>query len=61
MDAVSIQHHIEHLQELHRNVDIQIKETQKHYGEDNNVTTLKKKKLQIKDHIEFYKKKLECM
>ena len=57
MDALSIKHHIEHLEELHRNVDIQIRETQKHYGEDNAVTTLKKKKLRIKDQIEYYKDK----
>lgn len=61
MDALSIKHHIEHLEELHRNVDLQIRETFKRYGEDGAVITLKKKKLQLKDQIEFYKKKLTCM
>jgi hypothetical protein len=58
VDHLSIEHHIKHLEEQHRDIDKQIQEDYKHYGNDRLVTTLKKKKLQLKDEIENFKKQL---
>lgn len=63
MDKLKIQHHIKHLQEQHEQLEREILEQQKHYGEDRLVTILKKKKLKVKDEIEDFKKQLDygCM
>jgi hypothetical protein len=60
MDKVKVQHHIEHLEELHKNVDNLIKDSIKHYGNDQEVNGLKKKKLKIKDEIESLKRKIDA-
>jgi uncharacterized protein YdcH (DUF465 family) len=58
MDAEKIKHHIKHLQEEHDELEHQLKEQQKHYGEDRLVTVIKKKKLKLKDEIAAFKTKL---
>ena len=58
MNAEKIQHHIKHLEEMHKNVDNLIKDSIKHYGNDAEVAQLKKKKLKLKDEIESFKKQL---
>jgi len=58
MDKLSLEHHIKHLEDQHRDIDKQINEDYKNYGEDRLVATLKKKKLQLKDEIENFKRQL---
>ena len=58
MDKLKIEHHIKHLQELHDDLDKQIHEEEIHYGNDNLVRVLKKKKLKLKDEIEGFKNQL---
>ena len=58
MNAEKIQHHIKHLEELHQNIDKLIKDSIKHYGNDQEVNELKKKKLKLKDEIENFKKQI---
>jgi len=48
--------HIQHLQEVHDDLDKEIEKQYKQYGDDNLVKVLKKKKLHIKDEIENLKK-----
>ena len=58
MDKVKIEHHIKHLEEQHRSIDNLIKDSIKHYGNDTEVSGLKKKKLKLKDEIEGFKKQI---
>jgi hypothetical protein len=58
MNVEKIQHHIKHLEEMHRNIDDLIKDSVKHYGNDQEVNELKKKKLRLKDEIENFKKQI---
>ncbi len=58
MDKEKIQHHIKHLQQMHDDLDKQIVEEVKHYGNDALVSLLKKKKLKLKDEIEGFKSQL---
>lgn len=58
MHGQKIQSHINHLQEVHDDLDKQINEDIKNYKEDRLITVLKKKKLAIKDEIEVLKKEL---
>ena len=58
MNSKKIQHHIKHLQDLHDDLDKQIQEEEKHYGNDALIVFLKKKKLKLKDEIEGFKTKL---
>lgn len=58
MHGQKIQSHINHLQEVHDDLDKQINEDIKNYKEDRLITVLKKKKLAIKDEIELLKKEL---
>lgn len=58
MHGQKIQSHINHLQEVHDDLDKQINEDIKNYKEDRLITVLKKKKLAIKDEIEILKKEL---
>ena len=43
MDAEKIKNHIKHLQQEHDELDVQLAEQQKHYGEDRLVTMIKKR------------------
>lgn len=58
MNLEKIQHHIKHLEKQHRNIDDLIKDSIKHYGNDEEVVGLKKKKLRLKDEIEGFKKQI---
>jgi hypothetical protein len=54
--STKVEGHIQALQQMHDDLDRQIKEEYIRYGNDALVQTLKKKKLQLKDEIEQYKK-----
>ena len=58
MDNEKIKHHIKHLENQHEDLEKQLNEQQKHYGEDRLVAVLKKKKLKLKDEIETFKNQL---
>jgi len=58
MNPVKVEHHIKHLQDLHYSVDLQIKQAFNNYSSDVQIQQLKKKKLQLKDQIDYYKKQL---
>lgn len=53
-----IEHHINHLQDQHDQLDRQIKELYDQRANDFKVEELKKKKLYLKDEIEGFKKQL---
>ena len=48
---------IDHLQQQHHDLDIDLKNELQHFGNDRVISDLKKKKLSIKDEIERLKKK----
>lgn len=50
--------HIDHLEQIHDDLDKEIQKQILEYGNDALVTTLKKKKLHLKDEIESYKHKM---
>ena len=58
MNKEKIEHHIKHLEHQHDQLEKELEEQQKHYGEDRLVTILKKKKLKLKDEIEGFKNQL---
>ena len=58
MDKLSIEHHIKHLEEQHHTLDKEVKEMYIRYGNDALVQSLKKRKLQLKDEIENFKRQL---
>jgi len=58
MDKIKIEHHIKHLEELHEELEKELNEQQKHYGDDRLVTILKKKKLKLKDEIQAFKNQI---
>lgn len=58
--STKVEGHIQHLQEVHDQLDKEIEKQFKEYGNDALVQTLKKKKLHLKDEIEQYKKQLEA-
>ena len=53
--STKVEGHIQHLQEVHDDLDKEIEKQYKEYGNDSLVQTLKKKKLHLKDEIEHYK------
>ena len=55
MDTNQKQRHIDSLQKVHDDLDKEIQEQYKQYGDDALVMSLKKKKLQYKDEIEWLK------
>ena len=61
MNKTSLERHIKYLEIRHRDLDNQIQEDYKHYGNDRLVTTLKKQKLNLKDEIENFKRQLETL
>jgi len=61
MDKTSLEHHIKHLEEQHRDIDKQIQKDYKQYGDDRLVNTLKKKKLHLKDEIEHFKRQISTL
>ena len=55
MDKLSLEHHLTHLEKVHRELDGEIIKEEKHYGNDALVKSMKKKKLQLKTEIEHLK------
>lgn len=55
MDKLSLEHHLTHLEKVHRELDAEIIKEEKHYGNDALVKSMKKKKLQLKTEIEHLK------
>ena len=56
--STKLEGHIQHLQQVHDDLDKQIKEDYIRYGNDALVQSLKKRKLHLKDEIENYKRSL---
>lgn len=58
MDAEKLRHHVKHLQEVHDGLDQQIQRDFEKYKDDALVTSLKKKKLHLRDEIESFKRQI---
>lgn len=58
MDSEQTLRYVTHLQQVHNDLDKQIKEEYIRYGNDALVQTLKKKKLALKDEIENFRKQV---
>ena len=58
MNAEKLRHHVTHLQEVHDDLDKQIQKDYAKYNDDALVTFLKKKKLQLRDEIESFKRQI---
>lgn len=58
MDKVKIEHHIKHLEQLHKKVDVELIKEQPFFNNDVKVSDLKKQKLKLRDEIESLKKKI---
>ena len=61
MDKVSLEHHVKHLEEQHRELDQKIKTEYIIYGNDSLVNSMKKQKLHLKDEIQNFRKQLETI
>ena len=59
MNAEKLRHHVKHLQEMHDDLDVQIQKDYERFKDDALVTFLKKKKLQLRDEIEHFKRQIE--
>lgn len=59
MDKQKLEHHLVHLEKIHRELDAEIIKEEKHYGNDALITSMKKKKLQLKTEIENLKTQLK--
>jgi hypothetical protein len=59
MNIEKNEHHLIHLEKVHRELDAEIIKEEKHYGNDALVTSMKKKKLQLKTEIENLKRQIE--
>ena len=60
MDKLSIEHHIQHLEEKHRHFENYLIDAESHF-DDMLATKIKKEKLAIKDEIEEMKTKLKTL
>ena len=61
MNKTSIEHHIKHLEEQHRELYQKIKIEYIKYGNDSLVNSMKKQKLHLKDEIQNFRKQLETI
>jgi hypothetical protein len=59
MEKNNLEQQLVRLEKVHRELDAEIIKEEKHYGNDALVTSMKKKKLQLKQEIENLKKQLE--
>lgn len=50
-----VERHIKHLQEQHDELDRKILHHHREYGDDGIISTMKKKKLKLKDEIQNFK------
>lgn len=58
MEIQLLERQLTDLEKVHRELDAEIIKEEKHYGNDALVTTMKKKKLQLKREIESLKHKI---
>ena len=58
MEIQLLERQLTDLEKVHRELDSEIIKEEKHYGNDALVTTMKKKKLQLKREIESLKHKI---
>jgi uncharacterized protein YdcH (DUF465 family) len=56
MNKTKFENHIKHLQDLHNDLNNKIKESYLRYETDIKVSSLKKKKLKLKDEIKHMEK-----
>ncbi len=56
--STKLEGHIQHLQQVHDDLDKQIKEDYIQYGDDALVQSLKKRKLHLKDEIEYLQSRM---
>ncbi len=59
MEKNNLEQQLVRLEKVHRELDAEIIKEEKHYGNDALVTSMKKKKLQLKTEIENLKTQLE--
>lgn len=59
--STKLERHIDHLQEEHDRIDREIRDRHKNYEDDILINDLKKRKLNIKDEIELYKKDMASL
>lgn len=59
--STKLERHIDHLQEEHDRIDREIRDRYNHYDNDILISDLKKKKLNLKDEIELYKKDMATL
>ena len=60
MDKMSLEHHIKHLQDKHKDLELDLMEAHAQWN-DNLATKIKKEKLHLKDEIEKFKKQIETI
>jgi uncharacterized protein YdcH (DUF465 family) len=56
-----LEHHINHLQEMHDRLDKEITEKQSHHDNEFEIEKLKKQKLNLKDDIERIRRQINGM
>ena len=60
MNKESLQHHIKHLEDKHKELKLDLMEADAH-GDELNAQKIKKEKLRIKDEIESCKKRMQTL
>ena len=58
MNKEKIEHHIKHLEQLHKRTEVELQKEQNFHNNEPKVTELKKNKLKLKDEIEKLKKQI---
>lgn len=58
MNKQKIEHHIKHLEELHKKTDVQLQKEIPFHNNEIKVNELKKNKLKLKDEIERLKQQI---
>lgn len=61
LQSTKLERHLDHLQEEHDRIDQEIRDRYKNYDNDILINDLKKRKLNIKDEIELYKKDMATL
>lgn len=60
MNHLKLQHHLEHLEQRHRELDKEIKELYNSYDDEFHLRQLKKERLRIKEQIQSTLNKLKA-
>ena len=58
MDKLSLEHHINHLEQRHKEMDQKIKDGYTHYMDDTGLSKMKQEKAHVRRQIEETKEKL---